>query len=114
MRRIQIMLAMLLISSQLLAQNRTVTGTITDSTGQPLVQVSVVVTGTRIGTFTNSNGAFRLEVPSTATTLEISYVGYATQRVSIPASGQVSVTLTQARQTTTLDEVVVTGYTTIQ
>ena len=70
-----------------IAQERTVTGTVSDNTGSPLSGVSVQVKGTTIGTITNENGAFSLNVPSKGSTLNISVIGYLNETVAIPASG---------------------------
>lgn len=91
------------------AQDRTVTGKVTDTKdGSPLQSVTVLVKGTNIGTQTAADGTFRLRVPSTATTLVISSVGFATQEVAI-GSGTVNVSLA-ATTGTNLNEVVVVGY----
>ena len=86
-RLLYVMLGLLLLHTQLFAQNRTVTGTVSDNNGQPLPDVSVKVVGSPIGTVTDKNGAFSLSVPSSARSLEISYVGFNAQTVSIPAPG---------------------------
>ena len=66
---------MLLISAQLLAQNRTITGKITDDKGAPIPNASVVVKGTNSGTTTDNTGSFSLTVPSNARALLVSSVG---------------------------------------
>lgn len=94
-------------SLTLLAQNKTVTGKIVDENG-PLAGASVVVKNNpNIGTTTNVNGEFSLSVPSSAQTLIISSIGYATREVAVSA-GPINVTL--AKTTVGLDEVVVVGY----
>lgn len=75
------------------AQNRTVSGTVTDNSGTPLSNVSVEVVGTKIGATTNEEGAFSLNVPVGSTTLSFSNVGFLSQRVVIPANSKVSVQL---------------------
>ncbi len=90
------------------AQNRTVTGKVTDSKdGSPLQSVTVMVKGTKSGTQTAADGTYRLQVPAGATTLVISSVGFATQEVAI-GTGEVNVSLTASA--TNLNEVVVIGY----
>ncbi|HEU4469800.1 MAG TPA: SusC/RagA family TonB-linked outer membrane protein [Flavisolibacter sp.] len=109
MRRLLfMMLGLLFVSSQLLAQNRTVTGTISDNNGQPLPGATISVVGGGASTTTDPNGFFSLLVPQSATRLEISSIGFATQTVAIPASGPI--TLSLAQSTSTLGEVIVTGY----
>lgn len=83
----------------------TTQGTIVDSKGEPLIGVSILEVGTTNGTITDIDGKFTLRVASGAT-LEISYIGYKTQRVTAkPSMG----TLTMADDTEVLDEVVVTA-----
>ncbi|WP_185958329.1 SusC/RagA family TonB-linked outer membrane protein [Fodinibius sediminis] len=86
-----------------------VTGTVTDSqTGQPLTGVNVAVQGTNIGTITDQNGEYSLEVPDAESVIVFSYVGYETQRVTVGDQQVIDVDLVQGAQT--MDEVVVVGY----
>src|SRR3982074_3639248 len=69
-----------------MAQNKTVTGKVTDSKdGSPLTGVSILAKGTSIGTVTDANGAFRLSVPKSASTLVVTYIGY--DRTEVPITG---------------------------
>jgi carboxypeptidase-like protein len=61
----------------------TVTGKITDNTGQTIPNASVKVTGTNKGTYSDINGNFTLNVPKNGS-LNISYVGYRSQNIKIP------------------------------
>jgi TonB-dependent starch-binding outer membrane protein SusC len=103
--------AILLLSAQVgFAQTRTVSGKITDARdASGLPQVSVVVKGTSTGTTTDEGGNFTLSVPESARTLVFSAVGFASQEVAIPSSGQINVSLSAATNTD-LNEVVVVGY----
>ncbi len=92
------------------AQNRNVTGRVTDSIGRGIPQVSVTVPGTRLGTLTDVQGEFSLQVPESARTLQFSYVGFTTKTAQIPVQGNLSVSLFSSAGAN-LDEVVVTGYT---
>ncbi len=98
----------MLIMQQSWAQNKTVTGKVTDEKNSPVAGASVVVKGTKIGTSTDAAGAFRISVPSSATTLMISYVGYTSEEVSISSASDVSVSLKP--ENSTLNDVVVIGY----
>jgi len=90
------------------AQNLAIKGKVTDAaTGETLIGVSVAVKGTTNGTQTDVNGAYSVAAPSTAT-LVFSYIGYATQEVSVNGSNQIDVKL-QA-QNNQLQQVVVVGY----
>ena len=74
------------------AQDKTVTGKVTDSKdGSPVVGASVQAKGTRTGTSTRADGTFSLAVPSSVNTLVISSVGYATQEISIEGKSSVDV-----------------------
>lgn len=105
---LMLMLGVLLLSSQLLAQNRTITGKLTDENGQPLVNASVTVKGTKAGTTTNARGEFSLNVPADGRTLVISSVGYQAKEIAVGSSNTITVSLSSESQN--LAEVVVTGY----
>ncbi|RZK22930.1 MAG: SusC/RagA family TonB-linked outer membrane protein, partial [Hymenobacter sp.] len=91
-----------------LAQNRSISGRVTDrSNSQGLPGVTVLVKGTTIGTATSNDGTFTLSAPSTATTLTFSFIGYTSIDRPIGNGTNIDVALTQdVRQ---LDEVVVNG-----
>ena len=98
----------LLMVLQVAAQERVVTGKVTDTKdGAPVVNASVVAKGAAGGTQTGADGSFRLTVPARATTLVISSVGFGTQEVAIGA-GPVTVALQQSNAA--LNEVVVVAY----
>jgi len=102
------MVVVLFATVQLLAQGRSVSGKITDENGNGLAAVSVTVKGTKIGTVTNSDGSFTLNVPSDATTLVVSFVGYAEAEISIAGRTNVS---TQLRPVSgDMNEVIVVAY----
>jgi iron complex outermembrane receptor protein len=92
------------------AQDRTVTGKVTDSKdGSPVSGASVTVKGSRTGTSTKSDGTFSLSVPSSASTLVITSIGYDQQEVSIAGQSAVEISFV-ASSGSNLNEVVVTGY----
>lgn len=91
------------------AQDRVVTGKVTDSKdGSPVQSVSVVVKGRTTGTQTTADGSFRISVPSGATALVFSSVGYESQEMAI-GTGNLNVSLV-ATAGTNLNEIVVIGY----
>lgn len=91
------------------AQDRTITGTVTDNKQEPLIGVNVVVKGnTSVGAITDLNGKYSLSVPEGKATLVFSYIGYVTQEVSVGSRNTVDVVLVDDAQA--LDEVVVVGY----
>ena len=89
------------------AQKRTISGKISETTdGRLLPFVNVTVKGTSVGTTTNADGLFSIDVPDGSNTLVFSYVGYATQEKALDGS-TASVMLEASNNT--LDEVVVSG-----
>ncbi|WP_162427775.1 SusC/RagA family TonB-linked outer membrane protein [Pontibacter pudoricolor] len=94
---------------QVLAQNRTVTGKVTDQeTGQGLPGVTVLVKGTSSGTATGVDGGFTIAVPSNDAILVMRYVGYDAKEVAVGGQSVVNVQLAQSSES--LSEVVVVGY----
>ena len=103
-----LLLALLLSSSSLMAQ-KTIRGTVTDAAdGLPLPAVSVIVRGTTVGTSTQADGTFTLNVPAGSNEIVVSMVGYVSQTITIDSKEVIDVIL--AQETTVLDEIVVTGY----
>jgi TonB-dependent starch-binding outer membrane protein SusC len=100
--------AMLLFSQLSFAQDRVITGRVTDSTGNGLAGVTVTAKGTRTATQTSNDGSFRLTVPSTINAVIFSSVGFATREVSITSGVPLNVSLSGAGSS--LNEVVVIGY----
>ncbi|MBQ7419885.1 MAG: TonB-dependent receptor [Prevotella sp.] len=96
----------LLLSTIMYAQE-TITGNVTDQTGEPVIGATVMEKGTSNGTVTDFDGNFTLKV-STGKTLVFSFIGY--QTVEMPAANGMKVTLQD--DALALNEVVVTGYTT--
>ena len=74
-------------------QGKKVTGSVTDSSGEPVIGANVVVKGTTNGTITDVDGKFSLEIPDKAV-LVISYIGYLTREVSVNGQSTVSAVLT--------------------
>ena len=99
---------MLLTFQVALAQTKTVSGRVTDSRdGSPVSGATVTAKGTTTGTSTNAEGYFSLSVPSSATTLVVSSVGFGTTEMPISDNMVVALTATAG---SSLSEVVVTGY----
>ncbi|GIV32063.1 MAG: SusC/RagA family TonB-linked outer membrane protein [Saprospiraceae bacterium] len=102
-----LVLALLLFSSAALAQF-TVSGTVTDESGTPLIGATVLAKGTSVGTVTDVDGSFSLRVPEGTAALVISYTGYATTEVPVSASSTALV-IQLKEDIARLEEVVVTG-----
>lgn len=88
-------------------QKKTITGTIVDPSGMPVIGANVMVKGTTNGTITDMDGNFSLEVASGAT-LMVSYIGFANQEIKIGNQTVLSITLKEDAEA--LDELVVVGY----
>ena len=86
---------------------KTVTGVVVDENGVPVIGANVVVKGTTIGTVTDADGKFSLNVPQGAV-LTISYIGYIDQELKV--GNQSSLEIALREDTQALDEVVVVGY----
>ena len=84
-----------------------VSGTVTDSSGNPLVGVSIHVKGTSLGAVTDANGNFTLQVEDSAV-LVVSYLGFQTKEISVGDQTNLEITLSSA--STELNQVVVVGY----
>lgn len=85
-----------------------VTGHVADATGEPIIGANVTVKGTTVGTITDIDGNFTLEVGSTDGTLVVSFIGYKSAEAAIKGKSPINVILQE--DTETLDEVVVVGY----
>ena len=90
------------------AQGKTVTGTVTDAAGEPLIGVSVKVKGAQQGAITDFDGKFKLDNIGQNTTLIFSYVGFISQEVKVGTQSMLNITLREDTQS--LEEVVVIGY----
>jgi TonB-linked SusC/RagA family outer membrane protein len=108
MRRITMLVLCLLGLLPAFAQNRTVTGKVTDEKGTPVANASVVVKGTTTGTNTDNDGNFSISVASNAKSLVITSLNFTQQEISITNKNAVAVALKAA--TSNLDEVVVIAY----
>ncbi|MCS2861613.1 TonB-dependent receptor [Phocaeicola vulgatus] len=93
-------------------QGKTIKGQILDETGESMIGVSVLVKGTTIGTVTDFDGNYTLEVPSGKNILEISYIGYKTKEITIGNNSLINIKMEPDTQA--LDEVVVIGYGTVK
>lgn len=90
------------------SQTKQISGNIKDSKGAGIVGASVVIKGSKSGTTTDAQGAFRLTAPEAAKTLTVSAVGFTPQDVDISTSTTVDVSLVESQSS--LNEVVVVGY----
>lgn len=92
-------------------QTKRITGRVTDHTAGPIIGANVVVKGTSIGTITDLEGRYALEVPGKAV-LQVSYIGYISQEITVENQKEILVHLVEDTQK--LDEIVVVGYGTMK
>ncbi|MCM1163488.1 MAG: TonB-dependent receptor [Muribaculaceae bacterium] len=90
------------------AQNITVSGTVEDSTGEPMIGATVLVDGSKEGVATDIDGNFTLKNVSPKATLKVSYIGYKTEEVKV--NGQTNIKVVLVEDSEALEEVVVIGY----
>jgi len=95
------------LSNEVAQQTKRVTGVVVDTQNESVIGASIMIKGTNHGTITDINGNFSLEVPENAT-IQISYIGYETQEISVKGKNALSVILAESSKN--LDEVVVIGY----
>ena len=103
-------LALALVSASIVIgfSQYTVSGTVTDGSGEALIGVSILVDGTTIGTITDIDGSFSLDLSSDPASLVFSYLGYATSVLEVSSDSNV-LNLVMEESASRLDEVVVTG-----
>lgn len=87
---------------------KTVTGTVRDTEGEPMIGVTVVVDGTSTGSITDIDGNFSIANVPDGATLKVSYVGFKDQK--IPIGGKTKFEIQMSEDTKSLDELVVVGY----
>lgn len=92
---------------QQVGKERTISGNIVDSKGEPLIGVSILVKGTSVGGITDFDGNYKVTTNEANPVLVFSYIGYKTQEV--PFKGQGSINITLMEDTQVIDEVVVTA-----
>src|SRR3954469_21454939 len=95
-QRLLVLVFMLLLFAGIpaaFAQNRTVSGKVSDANGTGMMGVNILVKGTSVGTVSNADGLFSINVPETAKSLVFSYIGFASQEVDLSGRTNVNVTL---------------------
>ena len=94
--------------TQMAAGTSKLSGVVRDANGDPIIGASVLLKGTKVGTITNADGEFALDVPADGILL-ISYIGFATREVAIKKHAKLKITLDED-EAHNLNEVVVVGY----
>lgn len=109
MKRILLLFLVLFSTSYYVsAQSRILTGKVSDSKGVTLPGVSIKVKGTSVGTTTNLDGRYTIDVPESNSVLVVTYVGYVTQELAVNGRSSLDISLVEDIQG--LEEVVVVGY----
>jgi TonB-linked SusC/RagA family outer membrane protein len=109
MRKFALLISLLLCSLHMMAQEKSVSGKVTDEKdGSPLSGVSVIVKGTTVGTTTGADGTFKLNVPSSAKALVITFLDFEQVEVAIGNRTTFNVAMTSTSKS--LEEVVVVAY----
>lgn len=106
MKKLYLPLFLLLFVVGFTSAQRTVTGTVTNEDGEPLIGASVLVKGTTVGTVADFDGTYSLDVPEGSNILVFSFTGYSETEVELGVSDVVDMVLTEGID---LGEVVVTG-----
>lgn len=104
-----LLLVVFLLCGYILWSQTTVSGKITDSkTGAPISNVSILVKGTNLGTYSSDDGSFRIDVPHSNASLVVTSLGYASRE--IPVTKAIMDIMLEPGNSKNLDEIVVVGY----
>jgi len=106
MKKISLLLVLMVSLVGFTLAQRTISGTITDDSSEPLIGASVVAKGTTVGTITDIDGSYSLNIGDDVNTLVVSYTGFDTKEIALGASNVLDITLSEGVE---LSEVVVTA-----
>lgn len=106
MKKVTLLLFMMLFVIGFTMAQRTVSGTITDNTGLPLIGANISVDGTSVGAITDFDGNFSIEVPEGSTVLIFSYTGFTSREITLGESNTLMIELSEG---VALSEIVVTA-----
>ena len=107
LRRLLLFIAGFLMTVTSFAQ-MTVSGNVTDETGEPVIGASVIIDGTSTGSVTDFDGNYSISNVSPNATLKVSYIGYKTEEVAVGGRTKIDIQLKPDNEV--LDEVIVVGY----
>ena len=99
----KLVLFLFLIGTSIAVAQTSVSGKVVDAQGEPLPGANIVEKGTEQGVITDFNGNFQLSLSAEGSILEVAYLGFETQEVSVTGNGFLTVVLNEAAQA--LDEV---------
>ena len=108
MKKLSLVLLLVLAGVTAVMAQRTITGSVTDAEGEPLIGASILAQGTSTGTVTDIDGNYTLNLPEDTKMLVVSYTGFISQEVPVEASNTIDIVLEE--DVAQLEEVVVTGY----
>ena len=112
LRRASSLLLFLLLSLTTLQAQIKITGTVTDETKETVIGANVTVKGTTIGTITDVNGKYSIEVPDQKSILVFSFIGYTTREIPVGKNKVIDVIMKE--DGVMLNEVVAVGYATVK
>jgi TonB-linked SusC/RagA family outer membrane protein len=107
--RLCMVLGIMALTTIAYAQERTVSGTVSDENGAPIPGINIIERGTSSGTSTDSQGKYTLNVSSENAVLIFSFIGYKAQEITVGSRTNINVALEP--DVTSLQEVIITGYT---
>jgi len=105
---LSMVLLMVMLSGMAFAQQKTITGKVTDETGAPVPGTTIIVKGTTTGIVTDMDGNYSLNVPATAKTLVFSFIGMTSQEVILGT--QTNISIKMVSESIGIEEVVAIGY----
>jgi TonB-dependent starch-binding outer membrane protein SusC len=111
-KMLAILIASILFCFPVLAQERIITGIVTDANNVALPGVNVILKGTATGVVTDVNGNYSIKVPGNEAVISITYIGYKNQEITVGQQTSINITLEEDVQQ--MDEVVVVGYGTMK
>jgi TonB-dependent starch-binding outer membrane protein SusC len=111
MKKLLFTLSLMALGAITAVAQRGISGTVSDDSGEALIGASILAKGTNVGTVTDINGAFFLNVPSGVNAVVVSYTGYTTQEVALTSESAYTIVLQSG---ISIQEVVVVGYGTMQ
>ena len=93
MKKLSLVIMVLIFAMGSVLAQRTITGNVKDDTGETLIGANILVKGTSVGTVTDLDGNYTLEVPEGSNTIVLSYTGYETREIELGASNVMDVTM---------------------
>lgn len=113
MRKLMMTVSALVLTTAIaFAQTKTVTGTVVDDLGEPVIGANVIVAGTSLGATTDLDGNFSIAGVDEKATLQVSFIGYVTQNIPVAGKNKFAIALKEDHDE--LEEVVVIGYGTVK